>query len=169
VSEILGPAALGGHGDAGQAQWYIVAVGVSGLLALVVLVPTIDPDRVRQVAGAIALFAGFVIGGELVSIRLQRNNRVKDLAVTTTFAYGLVPLAGTAVAVLVFMFASSWPTWAAGSRPTRRCSTPPSACSRSPPAGLIYHALGGGYEITTATLRPWPPAGWPSWWSTTCW
>ena len=34
----------------GRLRWYIVAVGFSGLLTLVVLVPTIDPDRVRQVA-----------------------------------------------------------------------------------------------------------------------
>src|SRR5215207_7012379 len=112
----------------GRLRWYIGAVGVAGLLVLAILVPTIDLDRTRELAGAIALFAGFVIGGELVSIRLQRNNRVKDLAVTTTFAYGLIPLAGTAVAVLVFMLVSL----AAG--------------------GLIYHALGGGYQITTATL-----------------
>ena len=79
---------MGGTEMPGRLRWYIVAVGVLGLLALVVLLPTIDLDRAREVPGAIALFAGFVVGGELISIRLQRNNRVKDLAVTTTFAYG---------------------------------------------------------------------------------
>ena len=90
----------------GRLRWYVIAVGVSGLLVLVALLPTIDLGRVREVGGAIALFTVFVVGGELVSIRLRHDNRVKDLAVTTTFAYGLVPLAGTAVAVLVFVFAS---------------------------------------------------------------
>ena len=90
----------------GRLRWYVSAVCVSGLLVLVALVPTIDLARVREVGGAIALFTCFVVGGELISIRLRHDNRVKDLAVTTTFAYGLVPLAGTAVAVLVFIFAS---------------------------------------------------------------
>ena len=71
--------------------WFVVgAVGFAGLVVLVALVPTLDLDRVREVGGAIALFAVFVVGGELTSIRLQHDNRVKDLAVTTTFAYGLV-------------------------------------------------------------------------------
>jgi signal transduction histidine kinase len=136
----------------GRLRWYIVAVGVSGLLVLVLLLPTIDLDRAREVAGAIALFAGFVVGGELISIRLQRNNRVKDLAVTTTFAYGLVVLAGTAVAVLVFMLASFVADLSLR-KPAYKTLFNAAQCALSLAAGgLIYHVLGGGYEITTATL-----------------
>jgi zinc transporter ZupT len=128
----------------GRLRWYIGAVGVAGLLALAILVPTIDLDRARDLAGAIALFAGFVIGGELVSIRLQRNNRVKDLAVTTTFAYGLVPLTGTAVAVLVFMFASIVADLGRG-KPAYKTLFNAAQCVLALAAGgLIYHALGGG-------------------------
>ena len=136
----------------GRLRWYIVAVGVSGLLVLIVLLPTIDLDRAREVAGAIALFSGFVVGGELISIRLQRNNRVKDLAVTTTFAYGLVVLAGTAVAVLVFMLASFVADLSLR-KPAYKTLFNAAQCALSLAAGgLIYHVLGGGYEITTATL-----------------
>jgi signal transduction histidine kinase len=136
----------------GRLRWYIVAVGVSGLLVLVLLLPTVDLDRAREVAGAIALFAGFVVGGELISIRLQRNNRVKDLAVTTTFAYGLVVLAGTAVAVLVFMLASFVADLSLR-KPAYKTLFNAAQCALSLAAGgLIYHVLGGGYQITTATL-----------------
>ena len=107
VPRSWGPPRWEGTEMPGRLRWYVGAVGVAGLLVLARrCVPTIDLDRVREVGGAIALFTCFVVGGELVSIRLRRDNRVKDLAVTTTFAYGLVPLAGTAVAVLVFIFAS---------------------------------------------------------------
>jgi signal transduction histidine kinase len=136
----------------GRLRWYVGAVVGSGLLALVAVVPTVDLDRARSLAGAIALFAGFVIGGELISIRLEGNNRVKDLAVTTTFAYGLVLLAGTAVAVLVFMLASLVADLA-GRKPLVKLLFNAAQCVLALAAGgLIYHALGGGYEITTATL-----------------
>jgi hypothetical protein len=39
----------------GRLRWYIVAVCVSGLLALVAVVPRIDLGRAGAVAGAIAL------------------------------------------------------------------------------------------------------------------
>src|SRR5215204_902312 len=133
-------------------RWYVGAVGLAGLLAVALLLPALDLDRVREVGGAIALFAGFVIGGELVSLRLRHNNRVKDLAVTTTFAYGLVLLAGTAVAVLVFMLASIVADLSRR-KPAFKTVFNAAQCVLALAAGgLIYHALGGGYEITTGTL-----------------
>jgi signal transduction histidine kinase len=133
-------------------RWYVGAVGLAGLLAVALLLPTLDLDRVREVGGAIALFAGFVVGGELVSLRLLRDNRVKDLAVTTTFAYGLVLLAGTAVAVLVFVFASVAADLSQR-KPAVKTLFNAAQCALALAAGgVVYHALGGGYEITTAAL-----------------
>jgi signal transduction histidine kinase len=136
----------------GRLRWYVIAVGVSGLLVLVALLPTIDLGRVREVGGAIALFTVFVVGGELVSIRLRHDNRVKDLAVTTTFAYGLVPLAGTAVAVPVFVFASVVADLGRRKPPVKILFNVAQYVLALAAGGLVYHALGGGYEVTTATL-----------------
>jgi signal transduction histidine kinase len=135
-----------------RVRWYVGTVGVAGLAVLLVLLPTLDLDRVREVAGAIALFAAFVVGGELISIRLLHDNRVKDLAVTTTFAYGLVPLAGTAVAVLVFIFASVVADLGRGKPAVKTLFNAAQYVLALAAGGLVYHALGGGYEITTATL-----------------
>jgi signal transduction histidine kinase len=133
-------------------RWYIGAVVLTGLLAVALVLPTLDLDRVREVGGAIVLFAGFVVGGELVSLRLLRDNRVKDLAVTTTFAYGLVLLAGTAVAVLVFVFASVAADLSQR-KPAVKTLFNAAQCALALAAGgAVYAALGGGYEITTATL-----------------
>jgi signal transduction histidine kinase len=136
----------------GRLRWYIGGVAVAGLLVLAVVVPTIDLDRSARVGGAITLFAAFVIGGEVISIRLLHNNRVKDLAVTTTFAYGLIPLAGTAVAVLVFMLASLVADLGRRKPPVKLLFNAAQCVLALAAGGLVYHALGGGYEITTAAL-----------------
>jgi signal transduction histidine kinase len=133
-------------------RWYIGVVVAAGLLVLVALLPTIDLDRVREVRGAIALFSAFLVGGELVSIRLLHGNRVKDLAFTVTFAYGLVPLAGTAVAVLVFIFASVVADLARGKSAVKIVFNAAQYVLALAAGGFVYGALGGGYEVTTATL-----------------
>jgi signal transduction histidine kinase len=136
----------------GRLRWYIGGVAVAGLFVLAVVVPTIDLDRAARVGGAITLFAAFVIGGEVISIRLLHNNRVKDLAVTTTFAYGLIPLAGTAVAVLVFMLASLVADLGRRKPPVKLLFNAAQCVLALAAGGLVYHALGGGYEISTAAL-----------------
>jgi signal transduction histidine kinase len=133
-------------------RWYIGVVVAAGLLVLVALLPTIDLERVRQVGGAIALFSIFLVGGELVSIRLLHGNRVKDLAFTVTFAYGLVPLAGTAVAVLVFIFASVVADLARGKSAVKTVFNAAQYVLALAAGGLVYDALGGGYVVDTRTL-----------------
>ena len=133
-------------------RWYVGAVGITGLLVLALLLPTLDLDRAREVGGAIAVFTVFVVGGEFISIRLRNDNRVKDLAVTTTFAYGLVPLAGTAVAVLVFIFASVVADIGQGKTTVKTVFNAAQYVLALAAGGAVYAALGGGYEITTATL-----------------
>jgi signal transduction histidine kinase len=133
-------------------RWYVGAVTVTGLLVLALELPTIDLDRVREVGGAIALFTVFVVGGEVISIRLLRDNRVKDLAFTATFAYGLVPLAGTAVAMLVFIFGSVVADIGRRKPPVKTVFNAAQYVLALAAGGAVYAALGGGYEITTATL-----------------
>ncbi|HEV2929080.1 MAG TPA: histidine kinase dimerization/phospho-acceptor domain-containing protein, partial [Propionibacteriaceae bacterium] len=133
-------------------RWYVGAVGITGLLVLALLLPTLDLDRVREVGGAIAVFTVFVVGGEFISIRLPRDNRVKDLAVTTTFAYGLVPLAGTAVAVLVFIFASVAADIGRSKPAVKTLFNAAQYVLALAAGGAVYAALGGGYEITTGIL-----------------
>jgi signal transduction histidine kinase len=133
-------------------RWYVGAVCAAGILALVILVPGIDPDRVAQVGGAIALFTAFVVVGELVSIPIQHHNRVKDLAVTATFAYGLVPLAGTGVAVLVFVVGSVLADIVRGKAAVKTLFNAAQYVLALAAGGAVYHALGGGYQITTGSL-----------------
>src|SRR5215218_9637059 len=152
VCRSWGPPREEGTGMPARLRWYVGAVGITGLLVLALLLPTLDLDRAREVGGAIAVFTVFVVGGEFISIRLPRDNRVKDLAVTTTFAYGLVPLAGTAVAVLVFIFASVAADIGRGKPAVKTLFNAAQYVLALAAGGAVYAALGGGYEVRTATL-----------------
>jgi signal transduction histidine kinase len=136
----------------GRLKWYVAAVCTAGLIVLVALLPTIDLDRVREVPAAIAVFAAFVIVGELVAIPIGPRNRSKDLAVTSTFAYGLVPLAGTAVAALVFVLGSTVADLARGKALVKTLFNAAQYVLALAAGGAVYAALGGGYEVRTATL-----------------
>ncbi|HET8787830.1 MAG TPA: hypothetical protein VFO47_03680, partial [Actinomycetes bacterium] len=87
-------------------RWYVGSLTVAAGFVLAFLLTRLDLGRAREVAGAIAVFALFMIAGELVLLRINAQNRLKEVSITSTFAYGLVPLAGTAVAVLVFLLGS---------------------------------------------------------------
>src|SRR4029450_6584337 len=87
-------------------RWYVGTLYVAGGLVLAFLLTQLDLDRAREVAGAIAVFAAFMVVGELATLRVNDQNRLKAVSIPSPFAYGLVPLAGTAVAVLVFILGS---------------------------------------------------------------
>ena len=133
-------------------RWYVGGVCVAGGVVLAFLLPQLDLDRARAVAGAIALFAAFVVVGELITLRVDDQNRLKEISITSTFAYGLVPLAGTTVAVLVFILGAVVAdlTWRRGAVKTLFNAAQYVLALAA--GGAVYQALGGGYQVTTATL-----------------
>jgi signal transduction histidine kinase len=136
----------------GRLKWYVAAVCTAGLLVLVALVTTIDLDRVREVPVAIAVFTAFVVVGELVAIPIGEDDRPKDVAVSTTFAYGLVPLAGPGVAALAFVLASAVADTAHRKAFVKTAFNAAQYVLALAAGGLIYAALGGGHHVDTATL-----------------
>src|SRR4029453_5980211 len=130
----------------------VCGVYAIGGLVLAVVLAQFDLDRAREVAGAIAVFAAFTIVGELVTLRVEDQNRLKEISITSTFAYGLVPLAGTTVAVLVFIVGSVVADLARPRGAVKRLLNAPQCVRALAAGGAVYHALGGGYEVTTATL-----------------
>ncbi|HEV8164740.1 MAG TPA: ATP-binding protein [Actinomycetota bacterium] len=136
----------------GRLKWYVAAVCTAGLLVLAALVLDIDLDRVRQVPAAIAVFTAFVVLGELVAIPIRHDDRPKDVAVSTTFAYGLVPLAGPGVAALAFMLASVVADVAHRKAVIKTAFNAAQYVLALAAGGAIYAALGGGYQVHTATL-----------------
>jgi signal transduction histidine kinase len=133
-------------------RWYVGTLCVAGGLVLAYLLTQLDLDRAREVAGAIAVFAAFTIVGELVTLSINDQNRLKEVSITSTFAYGLVPLAGTAVAVLVFIFGSVVADLTRRRGAVKTLFNAAQYVLALAAGGAVYHALGGGYEVTTATL-----------------
>jgi signal transduction histidine kinase len=131
---------------------YVGTLCVAGVVVLAALLAGIDLDRVRQVGGAIAVFAGFVIVGELLTVAVKDGNRLKELSITATFAYGLVPVAGTGVAVLVFIAASVIADLARGKGAVKTAFNAAQYVLALAAGGAVYHGLGGGYQVTNATL-----------------
>ena len=131
---------------------YVGTLCVAGVVVLAVLLAGVDLDRVRQVGGAIALFAGFVIVGELLTVAVRDGNRLKELSITATFAYGLVPLAGAGVAALVFVVASVIADLVRRKGAVKTAFNAAQYVLALAAGGGVYSALGGGHEITTATL-----------------
>jgi signal transduction histidine kinase len=133
-------------------RWYVGTLYVAGGLVLAFLLPQLDLDRAREVAGAIAVFAAFMIVGEQVTLRVDDQNRLKEISITSAFAYGLVPLAGTTVAVLVFILGSVVADLTRHRGPVKTLFNAAQYVLALGAGGAVYHALGGGYQVTTATL-----------------
>jgi signal transduction histidine kinase len=133
-------------------RWYVGTLCVAGGVVLAVLVTGIDLDRVREVGGAIAVFTAFMVLGELVSIPVKDGNRLKEVSITSTFAYGLVPLAGTGVAVLVFILGTVVADVVRRKGAVKTAFNAAQYVLALAAGGAVYAALGGGYEVTTATL-----------------
>jgi len=136
----------------GRLKWYVAAICTAGLLVLGALLATIDLDRVREVPLAIAVFTAFVVLGELVAIPIGHDYRPKDVAVSTTFAYGLVPLAGPGVAALAFVLASVVADVAHHKAVVKTAFNAAQYVLALAAGGAVYAALGGGYQVHTATL-----------------
>jgi signal transduction histidine kinase len=133
-------------------RWYVGTLCVAGGVVLVALLPGIDLDRAGEVGGAIVVFTAFVVLGELVSIPVHDQNRLKELSVTATFAYGLVPLAGTGVAALVFVLGSVVVDLVRRKGAVKTLFNAAQYVLALAAGGAVYSALGGGYQVTTATL-----------------
>jgi signal transduction histidine kinase len=131
---------------------YVGTFCVAGGLVLAFLLTRLDLDRAREVGGAIAWFAAFVVVGELVTIRINEHNRLKEISITATFAYGLVLLAGTGVAALVFIVGSVVADLARHKGLVKILFNAAQYVLALAAGGAVYHALGGGYQLTTATL-----------------
>jgi signal transduction histidine kinase len=131
---------------------YVGTLCVAGGLVLAFLLTRLDLDRAREVGGAIAWFAAFVVVGDLVTIRINEHNRFKEVSITSTFAYGMVPLAGTGIAVLVFILGSVVADLARRKGLVKTLFNAAQYVLALAAGGAVYHALGGGYQVTTATL-----------------
>src|SRR5919198_1839219 len=78
-------------------RWYVAIIASAALLTVAVLAPLVDGDRLRQQSGAVVLFALLLFAGQLVPIPIPLRREMKELDISSTFGFALIPLAGVGV------------------------------------------------------------------------
>jgi signal transduction histidine kinase len=133
-------------------KWYVGAVGLAGLVTVVLLVPRVDLDRVRQAPGAVALFAVLLFAGQLVPIRIPRRREIKELDISTTFGFALIPLAGVSVAGLVCAGSSLAADLLRRKEPVKLLFNASQYVVALAAGGIVYTTLASGSTVDTAAL-----------------
>jgi signal transduction histidine kinase len=87
-------------------KWYVAVVCVAALITLAGLAPRIDASRLREAWPIITIFGVLLALGEFLPIRIRHRNQTKLITVTNTFALAMLPVAGVALTVLVYVTTS---------------------------------------------------------------
>jgi signal transduction histidine kinase len=131
---------------------YVALVSAAGVVVLVVMAAQVEPEPVRQAPVTVAMFAVFVLLGELVIVPVRRRGTIKELTATNTFAFALVLLAGTALAVLVLAAASVIADLIRRKAAIKVVFNAGQWAIALALGGATYAALGGNRAVTAATL-----------------
>jgi signal transduction histidine kinase len=89
-----------------RVKWYVALVCATALFTLAGLAPRIDASRLTGAWPIIAIFGVLLALGEFLPIPIRHRNQTKLITVTSTFALAIVPVAGIALTVLVYVASS---------------------------------------------------------------
>jgi signal transduction histidine kinase len=87
-------------------KWYVALVCAAAAFVLAGYVTRIDASRLSGAWPIIAIFGALFAIGEFLPIPIRHRNQTKLITVTNTFALAIVPIAGTAITVLVYLATS---------------------------------------------------------------
>jgi signal transduction histidine kinase len=87
-------------------KWYVALVCATALFTLASLAVSIDASRLSGAWPIITIFGILLALGEIFPIPIRHRNQTKLITVTSTFALAIVPVAGTAITVLVYVASS---------------------------------------------------------------
>ncbi len=133
-------------------RWYVGIVSAAAFFTVAGLVSKIDASRFGETAPAIAMFGVLLTLGEFFPVPIRHRNQTKTVLLTSTFAFALVPVAGTAAAVLAHV-ASSVLADLVHRRPVIKISFNAAQFTLALAAGgAVYVAAGGGHEINARGL-----------------
>jgi len=139
-------------GVSGTLAGYIASVVTAGAIALVGAVVRIDAARAGRVPLPVTVFLACVVAGELLPISIQRRGAVKELLVTSAFAYALVPVGGTSVAVLATAAGCMLADLVRGKAVVKVAFNAAQYVLALTAAGSVYTALGGDVAVSARTL-----------------
>jgi signal transduction histidine kinase len=128
-------------------KWYVALVCVAALFVLAGLVPWIHASRLDSAWPIIAIFVVLLAVGEFLPIPIRHRNQTKEIMVTSTFALALVPVAGTAVAVLAHVVSSVVADLIHGKQIVKTAFNSSQYVLAMAAAGAVYTAAGGTFGV----------------------
>jgi signal transduction histidine kinase len=140
---------------------YVALVSTAGVVVLVALAVQVELEPVRRapVTVTVAVFAVFVLVGELITVPIRRRGTEKQITATNTFAFALVLVAGTALAVLVLAAASAVADLLQRKAAIKVVFNLAQWAIALALGGATYTALGGSRSVSAASLPAMAVAG----------
>jgi signal transduction histidine kinase len=127
-------------------------VVTAGAVVLVGAATRIEGARGWRVPLPVAVFLACVVAGELLPLSIQRRGAVKELLVTSAFAYALVPVGGTSVAVLATAAGCVLADLVRRKAIVKVAFNAAQYVLALTAAGSVHAALGGGVAVNVRTL-----------------
>jgi signal transduction histidine kinase len=109
-------------------------------------------DRLEHAWPTIAVFSALLIVGEFFPIRIRHRDQAKSIVATYTFAFGLVPVAGVAIAVLAHVVATVVADLVRRKALIKLAFNAAQYALALAVGGFVYLAGGGGAHITARSI-----------------
>jgi signal transduction histidine kinase len=133
-------------------KWYVAIVCCVATVVLAGLASRIDASRLHSALPVIAMFGALLTLGEFFPIQIRYPKQTKALVVTSTFAFAMVPVVGTGIAVLAHV-ATSILADLIYRKPLVKVGFNAAQCGLALGAGgVVYMMVGGTHDITARGL-----------------
>jgi signal transduction histidine kinase len=116
--------------------------------ALAGLVSRIDTSRLDDALPAIVMFGALLALGEFFPIHVHYPKQTKEVVVTSTFAFAMVPIVGTGIAVLAHVATSILADVIYRKPPVKVAFNAAQYSLALGAGGLVYTAIGGTHGLT---------------------
>jgi signal transduction histidine kinase len=139
-------------------KWYVALVCAAAAFVLAGYVTRIDASRLSGAWPIIAIFGALFAIGEFLPIPIRHRNQTKLITVTNTFALAIVPIAGTAITVLVYLATSILTDLIHRKSAVKIAFNASQYVLALAAAGAVYTAAGGTFGIESGVTSRELPA-----------
>lgn len=133
-------------------KWYVAIICGAALFVLAGLVSRIDGSRLEGALPVIAMFGALLALGEFFPVQIRYPKQTKEVVVTSTFAFAMVPVVGTGVAVLAHVATSILADVIYRKAPVKVAFNAAQCVLALGAGGVVYMVAGGTYGITARGL-----------------
>ncbi len=128
-------------------KWYVAIVCGVALFGFAGLVSRFDASRLDGALPVIAMFGTLLALGEFFPIQIRYPKHTKEVVVTSTFAFAMVPVVGTGIAVLAHAATSILGDLVFRKPPVKVAFNAAQSGLALGAGGLVYTAVGGTHGL----------------------